>query len=87
MLNLKERKINTDLVYLTFEPIEFSHIQTILSNLRSEYSADEMIVNELEYVSDSLAWALHVYEMSHDIDDPDDYLTYMEGGEEDEDEQ
>ena len=85
MLNLKERKINNDLVYLTFEPIEFSHIQTILSNLRSEYSADEMMVNELEYVSDSLSWANHVFDMAHDIDDPDDY--YEEGGEEDEDEQ
>ena len=85
MLNLKERKINTDLVYLTFEPIEFSHIQTILSNLRSEYPTDEMIVNELEYVSDSLSWAAHVFDMAHDIDDPDDYEE--EGGEEDEDEQ
>ena len=85
MLNLKERKINTDLVYLTFEPIEFSHIQTILSNLRSEYSTDEMIINELEYVSDSLSWASHVFDMAHDIDDPDDYEE--EGGEEDEDEQ
>lgn len=85
MLNLKERKINTDLIYLTFEPIEFSHIQTILSNLRSEYSADEMIVNELEYVSNSLSWAAHVFDMAHDIDDPDDYEP--EGGEEDEDEQ
>jgi hypothetical protein len=85
MLNLNERKINTDLVYLTFEPIEFSHIQTILSNLRSEYSTDEMIVNELEYVSNSLSWAAHVFDMAHDIDDPDDYKE--EGGEEDEDEQ
>ena len=85
MLNLKERKINTDLVYLTFEPIEFIHIQTILSNLRSEYSTDEMIVNELEYVSNSLSWAVHVFDMAHDIDDPDDYEP--EGGEEDEDEQ
>lgn len=85
MLNLKERKINNDLLYLTFEPIEFSHIQTILSNLRSEYSTDEMINNELEYVQDSLSWALHVFEMAHDIDDPDDYNE--EGGEEDEDEQ
>lgn len=84
MLNLRERKINDDLLYLTFEPIEFSHIQTILSNLRSEYSADEMIDNELEYVSDSLSWAAHVFDMAHDIDDPDDY---EEGGDEDEDEQ
>lgn len=85
MLNLKERKINDDMVYITFEPMELSHIQTILSNLRSEYSADEMIVNELVYVQDSLSWALHMFEMAHDIDDPDDY--YEEGGEEDEDEQ
>lgn len=84
MLNLRERKINDDLIYLTFEPIEFSHIQTILSNLRSEYSTDEMIVNELECISDSLSWAAHVFDMAHDIDDPDDY---EEGGEEDEDEQ
>lgn len=46
------RKINDNMNYLVFEPIEYDHIKTVIDNLM--YDADQYDKAELQYVYNAL---------------------------------
>lgn len=74
------RSINDNMVYAVFEPIEYSHILTVIGNLMSDWRFESLTYNELSYVYDSLAEGHNNFCKCNDI-------NILEGGDEDEDEQ
>ena len=75
-----KREINDNYVYLVLEPIEYSHINTVLDNLMKDAfkNNDDITYGDLEYVRYAIMAAYSSFKDIADI---------KEGGEEDEDEQ